>query len=142
MLSTDGPPDITTDLIYASSSRVNLSIFLVVSTNVLFLLGAGLFSKGVAALQRHFFNTAVGGEVGELASGPGSYNTVGNVWQLDFGSFFPCFTLASWLISPASDQVIQVIRMKDRDGQSSTLSSVGPILPVVSFRPSLKSLAS
>lgn len=33
------------DLIYASGSRVNLSIFLIVSTNILFLLGSGLFSK-------------------------------------------------------------------------------------------------
>ena len=41
------------DLIYASSSRVNLSIFLVISTNILFLLGAGLLSKAVGAFERY-----------------------------------------------------------------------------------------
>lgn len=44
------------DLIFASGSRVNLSIFLVISTNVLFLLGAGLFSKSVGDFQRYKFN--------------------------------------------------------------------------------------
>lgn len=44
------------DLIYASSSRVNLSIFLVISTNILFLLGAGLFSKSVGAFERYKYN--------------------------------------------------------------------------------------
>jgi high-affinity iron transporter len=74
------------DLIYASSSRVNLSIFLVVSTNVLFLLGAGLFSKAVGDFERYFFGKAVGGDVGELATGPGSYDTRGSVWSLSYGT--------------------------------------------------------
>ena len=79
---------VTPDLIYASSSRVNLSIFLVVSTNVLFLLGAGLFSKGVAGFNQNAFNTLVGaGDIGELGAGPGSYNVVGSVWQLSYGIF-------------------------------------------------------
>ena len=46
----------SSDLIYASSSRVNLSIFLVISTNVLLLLGAGLLSKSVGAFERYKFN--------------------------------------------------------------------------------------
>lgn len=46
------------DFIYASSSRVNLTIFLVISTNILFLLGAGLFSKCVGFFQIYQFNTA------------------------------------------------------------------------------------
>lgn len=43
-------------LIYKSGSRVNLTIFLVVSTNILFLIGAGLFSKAVGAFERYKFN--------------------------------------------------------------------------------------
>ncbi|KAK4700501.1 high-affinity iron transporter, partial [Phenoliferia sp. Uapishka_3] len=73
-------------LIYASSSRLNLSIFLIVSTNVLFLLGAGLFSKAVGDFERYKFNKGVGADVGELGSGPGSYDVRGNVWHLDYGN--------------------------------------------------------
>ncbi|GAA6002366.1 uncharacterized protein JCM10292_006623 [Rhodotorula paludigena] len=74
-------------LIYASGSRVNLSIFLVVSTNILFLLGAGLFSKAVAAFQIYKYNTGVGGDVGETGDGPGSFDpTIGLVWHLPYGN--------------------------------------------------------
>lgn len=66
--------------IYASGSRVNLTIFLVVSTNILFLIGAGLFSKAVAGFQRYKFNKGVGGDVAETGSGPGSFDVDGNVW--------------------------------------------------------------
>ncbi|KAK4058262.1 high-affinity iron permease [Microbotryomycetes sp. JL221] len=73
-------------LIYASGSRVNLTIFLVISTNILFLLGAGLFSKAVGSFQTYIFNTGVGGDVAETGDGPGSYDVDGNVWHLPFGN--------------------------------------------------------
>ncbi|KAM0748648.1 iron permease FTR1 [Meredithblackwellia eburnea MCA 4105] len=71
-------------LIYASSSRLNLTIFLIVSTNILFLLGAGLFSKSVGDFERYKFNKGVGADVAELGSGPGSFDVRGNVWHLDY----------------------------------------------------------
>lgn len=40
-------------LIFASGSRVNLSIFLVVSTSILLLIGAGLCSRGVWFFQQY-----------------------------------------------------------------------------------------
>ncbi|CAE6417239.1 unnamed protein product [Rhizoctonia solani] len=70
-------------LIYASSSRTSLSIFLISSTSFLFLIGAGLFSKSVGAFERYKFNTKVGGDVAEAGNGPGSYDVVGNVWHLN-----------------------------------------------------------
>ncbi|GAA6001997.1 hypothetical protein JCM10207_003030 [Rhodosporidiobolus poonsookiae] len=74
-------------LIYASGSRVNLSIFLVISTNILFLLGSGLFSKAVADFLIYKYNTGVGGDVGETGSGPGSFDpTYGTVWHLPYGN--------------------------------------------------------
>ncbi|GAA5852724.1 hypothetical protein JCM8547_002604 [Rhodosporidiobolus lusitaniae] len=74
-------------LIYISGSRVNLSIFLVVSTNILFLLGSGLFSKAVGYFQIYVYNTGVGGDVAETGSGPGSFDpTYGVVWHLVYGS--------------------------------------------------------
>ncbi|GAA6051076.1 hypothetical protein NBRC10513_000944 [Rhodotorula toruloides] len=74
-------------LIYASGSRINLSIFLVISTNILFLLGAGLFSKAVGDFQTYRYNNGVGGDIGETGSGPGSFDpTDGSVWHLTYGN--------------------------------------------------------
>ncbi|CAE6513619.1 unnamed protein product [Rhizoctonia solani] len=69
-------------LIYASSSRTSLSAFLVASTSLLLLIGAGLFSKSVGSFERYKFNTKVGGDVAEAGNGPGSYDVVGNIWHL------------------------------------------------------------
>ncbi|QRV74646.1 iron transporter FTH1 [Ceratobasidium sp. AG-Ba] len=70
-------------LIYASSSRTHLRVFLVASTSFLLLIGAGLLSKSVGAFERHRFNVMVGGDVAEAGNGPGSYDVVGNIWHLD-----------------------------------------------------------
>ncbi|KAB5596068.1 Iron permease FTR1 [Ceratobasidium theobromae] len=70
-------------IIHASSSRTKLSVFLVVSTSLLLLIGAGLFSKSVGAFERHKFNIKVGGDVAEAGNGPGSYDVVGNIWHLN-----------------------------------------------------------
>jgi high-affinity iron transporter len=45
-------------IIYKTSSRVGLTVFLIVSTWFLFLIGAGLFSKAVGNFQTHKFNSA------------------------------------------------------------------------------------
>ena len=44
-------------LIYAFASRTTFTIFLIVLTNLLLLIGAGLFSRAVWELQTHEFNT-------------------------------------------------------------------------------------
>ncbi|GAA5851025.1 hypothetical protein JCM9279_005263 [Rhodotorula babjevae] len=86
-------------LIYASGSRVNLSIFLVISTNVLFLLGAGLFSKCFGFFQIYAYNHRVGGDVAEAGSGPGSYDpTTGLVWHVAYGSPENKFDTHGWSI--------------------------------------------
>ncbi|BGP14690.1 hypothetical protein JCM10213_006230 [Rhodosporidiobolus nylandii] len=73
-------------VIFASGSRLNLSIFLVISTNILLLIGAGLFSRGVWFLQAYVFNKKVGMDVEELGDGPGSFDTSGNVWHVTYGN--------------------------------------------------------
>ncbi|GAA6030973.1 hypothetical protein JCM8097_008963 [Rhodosporidiobolus ruineniae] len=74
-------------LIYASGNRVSLSVFLVISTNVLFLLGAGLLSKSVAFFQIYAYNHGVGGDVAETGSGPGSFDpTNGLAWHVPYGN--------------------------------------------------------
>ncbi|KIO18580.1 hypothetical protein M407DRAFT_83781 [Tulasnella calospora MUT 4182] len=70
-------------IIYKSSSRTSISIFLVLSTNILLLVGAGLFSKAIGNFQRHKFNKLVGADVAEAGNGPGSYDVRGNIWHLN-----------------------------------------------------------
>lgn len=69
-------------LIYTSGSRLTLHYFLVASTAILLLVGAGLFSTACGAFQRYVFNRGVGGDVEEIGDGPGSFNVHGNVWHL------------------------------------------------------------
>ena len=53
-------------------------------TNLLLLIGAGLFSKSVGSFETHAFNKLVGSNVDDtLGDGPGTYPVKGNVWHLD-----------------------------------------------------------
>ncbi|KAG9005057.1 high-affinity iron permease [Tulasnella sp. 427] len=70
-------------IIYKSSSRTSISIFLIISTNLLLLVGAGLFSKAIGSFQRNKFNKMVGADVAEAGNGPGSYDVRGNIWHLN-----------------------------------------------------------
>ncbi|KAI0702859.1 Ftr1 protein [Cytidiella melzeri] len=73
-------------LIYSFASRTTLTIFLVVMTNLLLLIGAGLFSRSIGSFQENTFNHLLGGDVddaGAAGDGPGSYDVRGNVWHLD-----------------------------------------------------------
>ena len=64
-----------------SSSK--LQLFLVVSTCLLYLVGAGLFSRAVAAFEQQEWNDIVGGDAAELGDGPGSYDIDKSVWHLN-----------------------------------------------------------
>ncbi|KAI0032123.1 iron permease FTR1 [Vararia minispora EC-137] len=71
-------------LIYAFASRSALTVFLVVMTNLVLLIGAGLFSKATWLFQENAFTRLLGKSVDDTGGdGPGSYNVVGNVWHLD-----------------------------------------------------------
>ncbi|KAL0958080.1 hypothetical protein HGRIS_000256 [Hohenbuehelia grisea] len=71
-------------IIYAFASRTTLTIFLVVMTNLLLLIGAGLFSRSVGAFQNNAFNKLLGADVDDAGGdGPGSFDVRGNVWHLD-----------------------------------------------------------
>jgi len=53
-------------------------------TNLILLIGAGLFSKAVWSFQENAFNNMLGQDVDDSGGdGPGSYNVRGNVWHLD-----------------------------------------------------------
>ncbi|KAJ8585103.1 Ftr1 protein [Rhizopogon salebrosus TDB-379] len=71
-------------LIYQFASRTTLTVFLVVMTNLILLIGAGLFSKCVWAFQEYAFNKMLGTDVDDTGGdGPGSYDVRGNVWHLE-----------------------------------------------------------
>ncbi|THH31009.1 hypothetical protein EUX98_g3196 [Antrodiella citrinella] len=71
-------------LIYAFASRTTITIFLVVMTNLILLIGAGLFSKAIGDFQENAFNDLLGADVDDTGGdGPGSYDVRGNVWHID-----------------------------------------------------------
>lgn len=69
--------------LYYGGSRTSLQIFLCVSTGILYLIAAGLFSRGVWYLQTNEFNNKTGGDASESGSGPGSYNIHQIVWHVN-----------------------------------------------------------
>ncbi|ESK96309.1 iron permease ftr1 [Moniliophthora roreri MCA 2997] len=71
-------------LIYQFASRATLTVFLIVMTNLLLLIGAGLFSRAVGAFEKNAFNHLLGAEIDDAGGdGPGSYDVRGNVWHLN-----------------------------------------------------------
>ncbi|TFK49375.1 Ftr1 protein [Heliocybe sulcata] len=128
--------------IYQFASRTTLRVFLVVMTNFLLLIGAGLFSKAVKSFQSNAFNDLLGKQVDDSGGdGPGSFDVRGNVWHLDccnpnnnldgegwmiFGSILGwdnSATLGSvlsyvfyWLLVAAA-----LVRMKFREGRMKLL---------------------
>jgi len=70
-------------VIYSFASRSTLSVFIIV-TNLILIIGAGLFSKAIRAYQKNAFNHLLGADVDDArGDGPGSFNVRGNVWHLD-----------------------------------------------------------
>ncbi|SCU80769.1 LAMI_0B03642g1_1 [Lachancea mirantina] len=61
-------------VIYYGTSQSSLQVFLVVSTCILYLISAGLFSRGAWYFENYRFNKATGGDASESGDGNGSYN--------------------------------------------------------------------
>jgi len=95
-----------------------LTIFLVVMTNFILLIGAGLFTKAVNSYQEHAcvsfpcptltpfaqalfsrFAVLLGADADDSGgTGPGSYDVRGNVWHLDCCSPESTFDGQGWTI--------------------------------------------
>ncbi|TKW49541.1 Plasma membrane iron permease [Colletotrichum tanaceti] len=69
--------------IYRGSKTAPIQVFLIVSTCFLYLIAAGLFSKGVWHFEQNEWNKIVGGDAAELGSGPGSYDIRRSVWHVN-----------------------------------------------------------
>lgn len=62
--------------------------FVLVSSSLLFVIGAGLFTKGVGRLEAYPFERAVGGDLAESGSGPGSYDVRKMGWSPSYSISF------------------------------------------------------
>ncbi|KAK9237364.1 iron permease FTR1/Fip1/EfeU [Lipomyces kononenkoae] len=70
-------------LLYKGGDYMKIQYFLIVATCFLYLVAAGLFSKGVWFLENFVWSNAVGGDVAETGDGPGSYDVRLNVWHVN-----------------------------------------------------------
>lgn len=70
-------------VLYKGGSSTKLQLFLVVSTCLLYLVGAGLFSRSVWAFEMAKWNEYIGGEADEFGNGPGSYDIDQSVWHIN-----------------------------------------------------------
>ncbi len=70
-------------VLYYGGSTSSLQIFLVVSTCILYLIAAGLWSRAIWYFQTYVFNTKSGGDASESGSGNGSYNIKQAVWHVN-----------------------------------------------------------
>ena len=106
-------------LLYRLGNSFSLQWFLISSTCLLYLVAAGLFSKGVwnFELQR-FINLCDGFDVSETGHGPGSYDIANSVWHVnccngelqDDGAFWMMFTaILGWTNSATYGSVISYI---------------------------------
>lgn len=66
------------------SESLSLKICLVVTTCFLYVIAAGLFSKGVWQLElQDYINKCGGQDMSEVGSGPGSYDISKSVWHVN-----------------------------------------------------------
>jgi high-affinity iron transporter len=75
-------------MISRGGSYVQLQYLLVVSTCVLYLVAAGLFSRSVWFFEAQKWSDAIGSDAAETGSGPGSYDISKSVWHLNVSP--PC----------------------------------------------------
>ncbi|CAN3365648.1 plasma membrane iron permease [Diutina catenulata] len=69
-------------LLYYFSS-ISIQICLIVSTCILYLIAAGLFSRGVWYSEMYEYSKKTGGDASENGSGPGTYDISKSVWHVN-----------------------------------------------------------
>lgn len=71
-------------VLYRSGNTLSLQWFLIISTCFLYLVAAGLFSKGIWQFELQLFIDKCGGlDVSETGNGPGSYDIKSSVWHVN-----------------------------------------------------------
>lgn len=81
----DSPPSCRADTktLPRGSMFAPIHVFLIISTCVLYLVAAGLFSRGVWFLEANAWNGLTGGDAAENGNGPGSYDIRQSVWHVN-----------------------------------------------------------
>lgn len=70
--------------LYKRTESFSLKIFLISTTCLLYLIAAGLFSKGVWQFElQRYINLCHGQDMSEVGSGPGSYDISNSVWHVN-----------------------------------------------------------
>ncbi|KAI0901015.1 iron permease FTR1 [Annulohypoxylon nitens] len=70
-------------ILYKGGAGAKLQYFLIASTCLLYLVGAGLFSRSVWYLENQQWNNIIGGDAAELGDGAGSYDIDKSVWHVN-----------------------------------------------------------
>ncbi|WEW54684.1 high-affinity iron permease [Emydomyces testavorans] len=70
-------------VIYKGGNFVPIQMFLIVSTCLLYLVAAALFSRSVGFFEQYKWNQVIGGDAAELGAGPGSYDYRQSVWHVN-----------------------------------------------------------
>ncbi|OGM43582.1 plasma membrane iron permease [Aspergillus bombycis] len=70
-------------IIYRGGNQTSLQIFMVISTCLLYLVAAGLLSRGVWFLENNTWSNLIGGDASETGAGPGSYDIRQSVWHVN-----------------------------------------------------------
>ncbi|CAI5757241.1 unnamed protein product [Candida verbasci] len=70
-------------LLYYFGSNLSMQIFLIISTCILYLIAAGLFSRGIWYFETNTYNKKTGGDASENGSGPGTYDIAKSVWHVN-----------------------------------------------------------
>lgn len=70
-------------ILYYFGNNVSMKLFLIVSTSMLYLISAGLFSRGVWYFENYVYNKKTGGDASENGSGPGTYDISKSVWHVN-----------------------------------------------------------
>ncbi|KAI1093352.1 iron permease FTR1 [Rostrohypoxylon terebratum] len=70
-------------ILYKGGAGAKLQYFLIASTCLLYLVGAGLFSRSVWYLENQKWNNVIGGDAAELGDGAGSYDIDKSVWHVN-----------------------------------------------------------
>lgn len=106
-------------LLYRSGNTLSLQWFLIISTAFLYLVAAGLFSKGVWNFElQKFIDLCNGFDVSETGHGPGSYDITKSVWHVnccngelqDDGAFWMIVTAVfGWTNSATYGSVISYL---------------------------------
>jgi high-affinity iron transporter len=70
-------------ILYYGASYSSMQVFLIISTCILYLIAAGLFSRGVWYFETNTFNKATGGDASESGDGNGSYDITKAVYHVN-----------------------------------------------------------